>query len=41
MTELGIKYSVSDRTIKNWCIAYGIEMENRRGYWTKVKFGVS
>lgn len=41
MTELGIKYSVSDRTIRNWCITYGIELQNRRGYWTKVKHGVS
>lgn len=37
MTKLGEKYGVSDNAIKKWCVAYGIELQNRRGHWTKIK----
>ena len=32
------KYGVSDKTIQNWCKAYGIE-KPPRGYWRKLKCG--
>lgn len=35
MTRIGLKYGVSNSAIKKWCRDYGIELENRRGYWAK------
>ena len=37
MTTLAVKYGVSDNTIRNWCKSYGIELENRLGYWAKQR----
>ena len=35
MTKIGTKYGVSDNAIRKWCKSYGIEVGNRRGYWSK------
>jgi hypothetical protein len=37
MTKIGEKYGVSDNAVKKWCKKYNIVLENRRGYWTKIK----
>ena len=36
MTKIAKQYSVTDKTIKNWCIMYNIPT-NGRGYWKKKK----
>jgi hypothetical protein len=38
-TEIGKIYGVSDNAIKKRCKKLGIVLENRLGYWTKVKYG--
>jgi hypothetical protein len=37
MTAIAKDYGVkSVHTIRSWCERYGIKLENRRGYWSKV-----
>lgn len=38
-TEIGKMFGVSDNAIKKRCKKLGIVLENRLGYWTKVKYG--
>ncbi|MCK9279307.1 MAG: HNH endonuclease [Melioribacteraceae bacterium] len=38
MTKIGKMFGVSDNTIRKWCKNYGIELGNRLGYWTKIKY---
>lgn len=38
MIKLGEKYNVSGNAVKQWCKNYEIELPDRRGYWTKIRF---
>jgi predicted RNA-binding Zn-ribbon protein involved in translation (DUF1610 family) len=38
MTKIGEKYQVSSNSVKKWCKKYGIILESRLGYWTKIKY---
>ncbi len=40
MTRIGEKYGVSSNAVKKWCKSYGIQLENRLGFWTKKKGGL-
>lgn len=39
MTKIGEKYGVSSNAVKKWCKGYGMQLKNRQGYWTKIKYG--
>jgi 5-methylcytosine-specific restriction endonuclease McrA len=38
MTHVGKLYNITDSAIKKWCKNYGIILQNRRGYWQKIKY---
>lgn len=38
MIKIGLKYGVSDNAVKKWCKVYGIQLQNKQGYWTKLKY---
>lgn len=38
-TEIGRMFGVSDNAIKKFACSLGIELPNRLGYWSKVKYG--
>lgn len=41
MTVLGKMFNVSDNCVKKWCKYYEIELGDRRGYWTKLKYSIN
>lgn len=37
MTRIGLKYGVSDNAVRKWCKNYGIQLQDRRAHWAKLK----